>query len=179
MHERNLTEKAIILALAFRAGLASREDHRFAVEPATLESDHGSGFDFLLWRNNHCLRVDGTSSRRFRREKISRTVRFAKERGRPWVYVLKGDWDTAAFEVAGVGNPNHEKCFNASLARLEDGKPVAFVEACPIHGNSCGFARKLFEFGSQLNRALASSRRRNGRPSQAAEFAMEVSHPPF
>ncbi|GEM_PF-5516846 len=177
-HERNLTEKAIILALAFRAGLASREGDSFAVEPATWESDRFRGFDFFLRRNQRFLRVDATSSSMFKGQKIARTVRFAKVKKRPWVYILRGDWDTVAFDVAGTGT-NREKCFEASARRIQDGKSLAFAEACPIHGNDCEFARILFEFGSKLNRTLASSRRKDGRPSQAAEFAMEVLKPPF
>lgn len=176
-HERNVTEKVIILALAFRAGLASREGVSFAVEPATLESDLHRGFDFFIRRNNHQLRVDGTSSLRFTGEKIARAVKFAKKK-HPWVYVLKGDWQTAIFDVAGFGTAR-EKCFEASYLRIQDGRPLAFVEACPIHGNDCEFAHRLFEFGSQLSRTLASARRKDGRPSQAAEFAMEVTKPPF
>ena len=177
-HERNITEKAIILALTFRAGLASREDISFAIEPATLESDLHRGFDFFIRRNSHWLRVDGTASRRFKGRKITRTVKFAKAKKRPWVYILRGDWQTAAFDVAGIGT-DREKCFTASYSRIHDGRPSAFTEACPIHGNDCEFARRLFKFGSQLSRILASSHRKDGRPSQATEFAMEVTKPPF
>jgi len=177
-HERNITEKAIILALAFRAGLAGREGDSFSVEPATLDSDLHRGFDFFIRRNNHWLRVDGTASRRFKGQKIARTVKFAKVKKRPWVYILRGDWQTAAFDVAGIGTAR-EKCFTASYLRVQDGRPLAFTEACPIHGNDCEFARRLFKFGSQLSRILASARRKDGSPSQAVEFAMEVTKPPF
>ncbi|OGC38158.1 hypothetical protein A2V54_03155 [candidate division WWE3 bacterium RBG_19FT_COMBO_53_11] len=176
-HERNLTEKAIILALAFRAGLASREGNSFAVEPATLESDLFRGFDFFLRRNKRFLRVDGTSSRRFKGQKIARTVKFARNR-RSFVFILKGDWQTAAFDVTGTGKA-HEECFNSSYSRIQDGKTIAFEEACPKHGNRCELARQLFRFSEVLNRQFANHRRKDGRPGEAAEFNMTVTKPPF
>src|SRR3989304_5707504 len=64
-------------------------------------------------------------------------------------------------DVAGIGTAR-EKCFTASYLRVQDGRPLAFTEACPIHGNDCEFARRLFKFGSQLSRILASPRPKDG-----------------
>lgn len=177
-HPRNIAESVSILALAFRAGLASNAGTSFTVEPAVVESDFRRGFDLIIRKNGWLLFVDVTSSRRFKGSKIGRAVGFAKRGGR-WVFILKVDWQSAVYDVAGIGKPDREKCFNASFGRLKDGKPAALVEACSIHGNSCEFAKKLFEFGAQMNRELSSSRHKDGRPSQAVEFTMEVPNPPF
>ncbi|MDP1710351.1 MAG: hypothetical protein Q8L46_00190 [candidate division WWE3 bacterium] len=176
-HPRNIAESVSILALAFRAGLASNAGTDFTVEPAVVEADLRRGFDLIIRKNGRLLFVDVTSSRRFKGSKISRAVGFAKRGGR-WVFILKVDWNSAVFDVVGIGT-DRERCFNASFDRLKDGKPAAFVEACSFHGNSCKFAEKLFEFGAQINRELFSSRHKDGRPSQAVEFVMEVPNPPF
>jgi len=179
-HERNITEKAIILALAFRAGLASREGDSFSVEPATLESDLRRGFDLFVRRNNRFLRVDCTSSWKFKGQKIARTVKFSKRRGSrgSFVFILKGGWQDAAFDVTGIGKA-HEQCFNASYLRVRDVKPSAFTEACPIHGNRCELARQLFGFSEMLNRQFANHRRKDRSPGEAAYFVMNVPNPPF
>jgi len=183
-HERNLTEKAIMLALTFWAGLASREGDSFAVEPATLESDLHRGFDLFLRRNQRFLRVDATSSWMHKGQKIARTVKFSKKFSKKrgsrgaFVFILKGDWQAAAFDVTGIGKA-HEQCFNASYLRIRDGRPSAFTEACPTHGNRCELARQLFRFGEVLNRQFAEHRRKDGSPGEAVDFVMNVPNPPF
>ncbi|MEX0888101.1 MAG: hypothetical protein WDZ67_01875 [Patescibacteria group bacterium] len=172
-HERNATEKAIILALAFRAGLASTEGDEFLVEPATLDLDRHSGFDLILYRIRSGFRkwllVDATSSRREMGKKIARSI----SKKRALRYILKGDWQTAVFDIA------IDSCFQKALDRLSDGKPMAFREACPDHGNQCRLAHRLFEFSEILNRQLASHRRKDGSPGDATRFVMNVPKPPF
>ena len=165
-HERNVTEQAVILALAFRAGLASHNGPDFAVEPATLKNDQYNGFDLIIHRGRNRLFVDATSSYRYKGRKISRSVKYAK-RTRFWIYVLKADWQTAVFDI-GI-----DPCFRRSWGQLKDGEKAALQEACPKHGNSCRFARKLYEFSTLINRTLASS------TTQARDFAMNVPEPPF
>lgn len=169
-HERNITEQAVILALAYRAGLASRNETKFTVEPATLEDDIRHGFDLILRRNFRRLHMDATASRRFKGRKITRTVDFAKNGGL-WVYILQADWHAAAFDIA--IDPCFQGAWNTYIAG-NDGKQIALSQACPQHGNSCAFARKLFDFSSQINNNLANSSTRD-----AKHFAMEVYEPPF
>jgi len=172
-HERNATEKAIILAFAFRAGLASRPDVQFLVEPATRYLDHHLGFDLVLYRirggATQRLLVDATSSFREKGKKIARTI----EKGRGFRFIVKGDWQTAAFDI--ILDP----CFERAWGQLSDGKPMALPRVCPDHGNSCRLARHLFDFGERLNRQLENHRRRDGSPGQATEFSMSVSRPSF
>ncbi|GMR19140.1 MAG: hypothetical protein BMS9Abin34_267 [Patescibacteria group bacterium] len=164
-HDRNIAESVTILALAFRAGLASRDGDQITVEPADLESDRHRGFDLILRRNNRWLLVDVTSSRRYKGGKVQRAVGHAKRGGR-WVYILKVDW-LAATETA------LDPCFDRVYSRLIDGEPIALEEACPKHGNKCTIARKLFEFGGRVNQTLVNS------PTEAKNFSMEVIRPPF
>ena len=170
VHERNVTEQAVILALAYRAGLASQNGIKFTVEPATVEDDVKHGFDLILRRNSRRLHIDATASQRFKGRKISRTVDFATNGGL-WVYILRADWHAAAFDI-GI-NP----CFLDAWSRYiegKDGKRISFSQACPKHGNDCAFAKKLFDFSSQINSNLAHSATRD-----AKHFVMEVEEPPF
>jgi len=146
--------------------LASQNGTEFTVKPATLENDQYNGFDLTIRCNRRRLGIDVTSSHRYKGRKISRSVKHAK-RTRFWVYILKADWHTAAFDIA------IDPCFRDSFAQLIDGEESALKEACPKHGNSCEFARKLYEFGSLINRTLATSK------TQARDFAMNVPEPPF
>lgn len=164
---RNCVERAIILALAFRAGLASRKGNIFTVEPATLRSDHRSGFDLVLRQNRRQLYVDVTSSRQFKGKKIARTVKKAK-RGGQWVFILKADWESAAFDIC------LDPCFDDAFEHaVVDGRPISIKEVCPKHGNECELAKKLFRCGMEINNALAFA------STSARNFAMEVSEPPF
>ena len=170
IHIRNITESAVILALAFRAGLASQDGTKFTVEPSTPEDDYYNGFDLILRRNRRKLHIDATSSRRFKGGKITRAVDFAKSGGL-WVYILRANWSDAAFDIC------IDPCFNNAWDRYvrgKDGQEVAFSRACPEHGNRCEFAAKLYEFSSRMNSTLASSSTRD-----AKHFAMEVNEPPF
>lgn len=170
VHDRNATERAVIMALAFLAGIASRNGTKFTVEPATLEDDLHNGFDLILRRNRRKLRIDATASRRLKGIKITRAVDFAKSRGL-WVYILKADWSDAVFDIC------IDPCFNDAwdhYVKGKDGQEIAFSRACPEHGNRCKFAAKLYEFSSRINRTLANSSARD-----AKHFAMEVSEPPF
>ncbi len=169
-HDRNNTESAVILALAYRAGLASQDGIKFTVEPATLEDDSHNGFDLILRRNGRKFHIDATASRRFKGKKITRTVGFAKSGGL-WVFILQADWSDATFDVCA------SPCFNdAWKGHVEgkDGQEIAFSQACLKHGNSCEFAEKLYEFSSQINYNLANSSTRD-----AKHFTMEVNEPPF
>ena len=165
-HDRNLVERAVILALAFRAGLASN-GNIFTVEPATLRDDHRGGFDLILRRNRHKLYVDVTSSRRFKGKKIDRAVEKAKNGGH-WVFILRADWTSAAFDVC------LDPCFDAAFEHaVVDGRPITIKEICPKHGNECGLAKRLFRFGKEINNALAFA------STSARKFAMEVSEEPL
>lgn len=171
VHDRNLTEQAVILALAYRAGLASRDGESFAVEPASLQSDRYRGFDLIIRRNTRWLLVDITSSRRFRGSKINRSAKFGKG-GRAWVYVLKADWQSAAFDVT------LDSCFQGAFGQLKDGQPIALAKACPIHGNSCGLARKLWDFSESLSRSMENCP--NPRVRETLKpFLMKTDRPPF
>lgn len=181
MHERNSVEKAVILALAFRAGLFNRlkASDIFAVRSATVRLDRGLGFDLevINLRSGGFLLVDITGSQKFRGKKIARATNKEKpSHGKKrwgWRFILKGDWQNAAFDI-GI-NP----CFRESFDRISDGKLIALGEACPKHGNRCDFARELFRFSEVLNRQFAEHRRKGGSLGQAAEFVMTVPEPPF
>ncbi|HEB14058.1 MAG TPA: hypothetical protein ENI09_01470 [candidate division WWE3 bacterium] len=169
-HDRNNTESAVILALAYRAGLASQNGIKFTVEPATLEDDSHNGFDLILRRNGRKFYIDATASRKFKGRKITRTVGFAKSGGL-WVYILQADWSAASFDIC--ANP----CFDGAWPAYvegKDGQEIAFSRACPKHGNKCEFAKNLYEFSSRINNSLANSSARD-----AKHFLMEVNEPPF
>jgi len=167
--ERNLAESATLFALAYRAGLANLEGKAsFFIQPADLEMDLKGGVDFRIRRNNNFLRVDATDSRRQKPTKIRRTVEFAKGGGR-WVYILKVDW----MEASSIAI---DPCFTRAYDQFihgRDGQFIAIDRACPIHGNECVLARKLWNFGESINRTLASSK------TQAHDFVIPVSKPPF
>ncbi|OGC62400.1 hypothetical protein A2890_01340 [candidate division WWE3 bacterium RIFCSPLOWO2_01_FULL_53_14] len=165
--ERNLAEQATLLALAFRAGRANREEgDRFFVQPADVGLDLGIGTDLFLFRNRRFLRVDVTDSREQKPLKIRRTVKKARE-GKGWVYILKVEWNEAAFITT---DPCFTKAYDQSI---RDGQMLAIERACPNHGNECNLARKLWSFGNSINYALVSS------STQARFFAIPVSRPPF
>jgi hypothetical protein len=161
-------EIAAILALAFCAGQVNIVDGgKFAVEPAREYSDLYSGFDLVIHKGNHRpLLVDVTTSKRSMKKKIARAVEYAGSGGH-WVYILKVDWQDA-WDVF------IHPCFERAFGQLRDGKPVALEQACPQHGNSCGLAERLLEFGRRINRTLADDR-----DTEAHEFAMEIPDPPF
>lgn len=176
-HARVVSEQAAILALALRAGLASDENNQFAVEPSSLFLDHHRGRDLFLLRNNARLRVDVTASGSYTVSKIERSVKHA-QRGHGWVFILKVDWQSAMYDVAGIGKPDQERCFSSAVVRIKDSSPVAFSEACPIHGNSCRFAKELWEFGAKIHRTMEDIP--NPRVRQSVRpFLMNVPNPPF
>lgn len=168
--ERNLAEQATIFALAHRAGVANREGGRFFIQPADVEIDLEVGTDLFLVRGRYFLRVDVTDSRKQKPVKILRTVEKAKKkRGRHWVYILKVEWHDAAFITT-------DPCFTRAYEQFihnRDGQLIAIDQACPVHGNDCSLARKLWSFGESINRTLALSK------TQAHDFAIPVSKPPF
>jgi len=168
-HVRNVTESSVILALAYRAGLASQNGIKFTVEPATLADDSGRGFDLIIRRNGRKLFVDTTASQRFKGRKITRSVNFAG-RGGLWVYILKAEWADAAFDIA--INPCFDGAWN-SYVEGKDGQEITFVQACPKHGNGCDFAERLYDFGSRINLNFANSN------TDARYFTMEINKPPF
>jgi len=144
-HSRNPAEKASILALAFRAGLFNEERGRkvFSVQPSNESFDRFGKFDLLIYKDKQKLRVDITSSYRYKGFKIQRAVRRARQ-GRRWIFVLKVDWNQAAF--IGI-----DPCFNRAWDQIQDGVPIALTEVCPVHGNSCEFAQKLLGYSRELN----------------------------
>lgn len=176
-HARVVSEQATILALSFRAGLASDENNRFLVEPSSLFFDNHRGRDLFLWRNGNFLRIDVTASGRFAGSKIKRSVAHAK-RGHGWVFILLVDYQSAMYDVAGIGKPDRERCFNAAVLRIKDVHPVAFSKACPLHGNACRFARELWKFGAAITRSMEDCP--NPRVRETIKpFIMKVSDPPF
>lgn len=166
-NERNAAEQATIFALAFRAGLANREEgDRFFVQPADIGLDRGIGTDLFLFRGRQFLRVDVTESREQKLRKIKRTVEKVR-RGRGWVYILKVEWNEAAFIVT-------DQCFMRAYDQLiRDGQMLALKQACPDHGNDCDLARKLWSFGNSINYTLRSS------STQARFFTIPVLKSPF
>lgn len=176
-HARVVSEQVTILALALRAGLASDESNRFAVQPSSLFLDHHRSRDLFLLRNGDRIRVDVTASGKYMGRKIERSVEHAR-RGHGWVFILKVDFESAMYEVAGIGKPDQERCFNAAIGRITDSSPIAFSEACPTHGNSCQFARELWAFGVAIHRTMEDIP--NPRVRQSVKpFLMEIPKPPF
>lgn len=153
-HERKLHEQVGILALAFRAGLASRNGLSFAIRPASGWIDRHQGTDLFVVKSDpegsRALRVDLTEGHRVTlRNKIRRAVRKSQNGGR-WVKIIYLPREVVISIAV-------NSCFLRTYERYladRDMQLVSFDEACPIHGNNCSFASELFRLGRSLNSQL-------------------------
>jgi len=169
-HSRNPAEMATILALAYRAGIAGQQNGTsFSILPATEGYDRYGKFDLIIikTRGNFTreLRVDVTTSYRYKGFKIARAVKRAKQ-GKKWPYILKVDWKQAAFIPL-------DPCFNQAWDQIQDGVPATLAEVCPQHGNNCALAQKLFSYSQELNAILESE------TTGARYFTMPLQTPRF
>ena len=164
------SEKVTILALAYRAGIAGQQNGiSFSILPSTKGFDEFGKFDLMILKTRgnftRKLRVDVTTSKKYKKVKIARAIRRAKQ-GRSWPFILWVAWDRAAF-------PALSPCFQKAWDQIQDGKPIALTEACPVHGNDCDFARELLDYSGWLNAIFENEK------TEARYFAMPLLKPPF
>jgi len=161
-----LHEQVALLALAFRAGLASHEGKCFAIKPASAEIDRYQGTDLFLLRGKRSLRIDLTEASPLVVDKKVRRSLEKSRGGGHWVQIVSVQRESVLQTAV---DPCFRQAYEAFISGREM-RSISLRKACPRHGNRCSLAGKLLRLSSLLNLQLGGGRARN--------FQMTLDHYP-